>query len=185
MRDKSKKLLSVAAAAVLSSTFFFAGCGASAYKGDNLGNSYVSNATVSSNGGFAVQKGDFVYCINGYESYTASNVYGDAVKGALMRISVSDLNDKKYDKAKTVVPSLFVAQDYTSGIYIYGDYVYYATPTTDKNLETGAIDNTKIDFKRAKLDGTEAPMSDYYFRLENNASKYRFVEEGGTVYCLY
>lgn len=185
MRDKSKKLLSVAAAAVLGSTFFFAGCGASAYQGDNLGNSYVSDAPVSSNGGFAVQKGDFVYFINGYESYTADNTYGDVVKGALMRISVSDLNDKKYDQAKTVVPSLFVAQDYTSGIYIYGDYVYYATPTTDKNLETGAIDNTKIDFKRAKLDGTEAPMSDYYFRLENNASKYRFVEEDGTVYCLY
>lgn len=184
MRDKSKKLLSIAAAAVLGSTFFLAGCGTTAYKGDVLDN-YVSAAEVTSNGGFAVQKGEFVYYINGYASNTADNTYGEVEKGALMRISAQDLKDGKYENVKTVVPSLFVAQDYTSGIYIFDDYVYYATPTTNKGYGTGEASNESLDFKRASIKGDKAPMEDYYFRLNNKASKYRFVKVGNVVYCLY
>ena len=185
MRNKMKKLFSVLmATAVLGGTFAFAGCGNGAYKGDEL-DGFVADAAVSSNGGFAVEKGDFVYFINGAEEYTVDNTYGEVVKGALMRVSKADLAAGKVsgDAVKTVVPSLFVAQNFDAGIYIYGEYVYYATPTTDKNLD-GVVENSYIDFKRAKLDGSEAP-SDYFFRLSNNASKYRFVEVDGVVYCLF
>jgi hypothetical protein len=44
----------------------------------------------------------------------------------------------------------------------------------------GEVNNSWIDFKSAKLDGTET-MKGYYFRLSNNAVKYRFVEENGVV----
>ena len=102
-----------------------------------------------------------------------------------MRISKTDLAAEKYDQAKIVVPSLFTAQDFNAGLYIYGDYVYYATPTTDKAVEDGTVQNDWIDFKRAKLDGTDT-MSGYYFRLSNNAANYRFVQgEDKTVYCMY
>lgn len=185
MRDKTKKLLAVASATLLGASLFLTGCGSTTdYKGDKI-NDYVSNAAVSSNGGFAVQKGDFVYFINGVEGYTADNVYGEVLKGSLQRIKAADLQSGNYDEVKTIVPSLFVAQDYTSGIYIYGDYVYYATPTTNKNMVSGETDYTSIDFKRAKLDGKQGPMEDYYFRLKKNSSRYRFVEEGNVVYCLY
>lgn len=184
MRDTSKKILSVAAAAVLGSTLLLGGCGATAYKGDAL-DGYVSEATVESNGGFAVRKGDFVYFINGYASHTGDNTYGVPEKGALMRISVADLNAGNYAKVKTVVPSLFTAQDYTSGIYIFGDYVYYATPTTNKDVQTGELSNGSLDFKRASIKGDAAPMDDYYFRLSSNSSKYRFTEVDGVVYCMY
>ncbi len=185
MRNKVKKLLSLfLATACIGTTLAFTGCKDDSYKGDVV-NDYVSNAQVRSNGGFAVEKGDFVYFINGKESYTANNAYGEVTKGALMRISKADLQAGKTDSLKTIVPSLFVAQDFASGIYIYGDYVYYATPTTDKDIGDGSIANTHIDFKRAKLDGSEAPMSDYFFRLSNNSANYRFVEEAGKVYCVY
>ncbi len=185
---KSKKIISIAAAAVLGlSALALTGCDDGGYKGEKL-DGYVSAATVSSNGGFAVEKGDYVYFINGQEDSTADNTYGKAVKGALMRISKADLAAGKGEEAKIVVPSLFVTANYESGIYIYGDYVYYATPTTDKNKD-GQIANGSLDFKRAKLDGSEAPMGDkkeYFFRLQTNSVKYRFVEEdNGEVYCLY
>ena len=110
-----------------------AGCNEGNYKGDKL--DYVSSETDGvSNGGFVVEKDNYVYFINGAEDYTASNKYGEVTKGALMRIAKSDLDDSKYQNAEVVVPMLFVAQNFNSGIYIYGDYVYYATPTTDKNL---------------------------------------------------
>ncbi len=185
---KSKKIISIAAAAVLSfSTLALASCGSKEYKGDKL-EGYDSAATVSSNGGFAVEKGDYVYFINGKEENTVDNTYGNVVKGALMRISKADLAAGKGEEAKIVVPSLLVSGNYDSGIYIYGDYVYYATPTADKNND-GSVANTSLDFKRAKLDGSEAPMggkNDYFFRLSSNTVKYRFVEDGENgVYCLY
>ena len=187
--NKSKKIISIVAAATLAfSTLALAGCGAKKYAGENLEGAYDAAAAVSSNGGFAVEKGDYVYFINGAESNTADNTYGDVVKGALMRISKTELTEAKYDAAKIVVPSLFVAGDYTAGLFIYGEYVYYATPTTDKDTKTGEVANSYIDFKRSKLDGSEAPMNgknDYFFRLATNTAKYRFVEEGGVVYCMY
>ncbi len=195
MGNKGKKIVGfVAAITMMGATL--ASCGDTSYKGDKLPG-YVSAAEVVSNGGFAVKKGDFVYFINGSENYTASNSYGDVVKGALMRISTQDLNSGAYDKAQTVVPSLFATPSIKAGIYIFGDYVYYATPTTDKNLD-GEVENTWIEFKRAKLDGSAAPEK-RFFRLSTSSSdstyvtNYRFVTDGvdrnsdgkEDVFCLY
>ena len=195
---KGTKILSLAAALTLGvSTLTFTGCGKEGgYQGEETLAQYqaamANGGEVSSNGGFVVEKGGFVYFINGVESTTANNGYGAPVKGSLMRISKADLADKKYDQAKIVVPSLFTAQDFKSGLYIFGDYVYYATPTTDKNV-SGETGNSLVDFKRAKLDGTEAPMGGYYLR-KSASTVYRFVQVAGVdrnndneddVFCLY
>ena len=189
MRKTVRKLVSLVAVATLfGSTLAMSACG-DYYKEKALGD-YTASATATeagkSNGGFAVEKGDYIYYINGREDYSETNEYGNVTKGALMRIKKTDLTAgtaEAYAKAEVVVPMLFVAQNYKSGIYIYGDYVYYATPTSGKNMK-GEVTNSWIDFKRAKLDGSET-MKDYYFRLSNNASNYRFVVENETVYCLY
>ena len=182
MWNKSKKIVSlVAAATFLGAAFTMGACNKGDYKGNKV--DYQSTtAEAVSNGGFVVEKGDYVYFINGEEDYTATNAFGDVVKGALMRIKKADLNDGKYDSVQTVVPMLFVSQNFDAGIYIYGDYVYYATPTTDKNM-SGQVENSWLDFKRSKLDGTTS--KDYLFRVSNNATNYRFVEVDGVVYCLY
>lgn len=184
MRNKCKKILSlVAAATLLGSTVALTSCG-DYYTQTALSGYVSSDNKASSNGGFAVEKDGYVYFINGSESYTADNTFGEAVKGSLMRISANDLSSGNYNKAETVVPMLFVAQDYTSGVYIYGDYVYYATPTTDKDRH-GEIANSHLDFKCAKLDGSEA-MKKNFFRLSKNATVYRYVQASdGVVYCLY
>ncbi len=185
--NKSKKIISVVAAATLAlSTFAFVGCGSSAYKGETLTKD-TSAVDLSTNGGFVVETGDFVYFINGVEAYTADNAYGTPVKGSLMRIAKTELALGNFSAAQLVIPSLFVASDYTAGIYIYGDKVYYATPTTDKN-NVGQIENSYLDFKWSKLDGSEAPMggkNNHFLRLSSNSSVYRFVEQDEKLYCLY
>lgn len=182
MRNQTKKLLSfVAAATMLTSTLALSACGD--YKLDDALSLPGTEATVNSNGGFAVEKDGYVYFINGAEDYTAGNKFGDVVKGSLMRIAKSDLSAGNYNKADVVVPMLIGSQNFETGIYIYGDYVYYATPTTDKNLQ-GVVENSWIDFKRAKLDGSDT-MAGYYFRLSSNSANFRFVEVDSTVYCLY
>ena len=184
MRNYGKKILGiVAAATMLCSVAVAAGCGTPDFKMEKP-NATDYAGEVASNGGFAVEKGNYVYFINGVESNTADNTYGAVEKGALMRITKAQLAAGEYDKAVTVVPSLFVAKNYEAGIFIYGDYVYYATPTTEKNLE-GKVENSYIDFKRAKLDGTEKAMSGKFFHLASNSAFYRYVEIDGVVYCMY
>ncbi len=194
MRNKGKKILSlIAAIATMSATVSFAACGKEGYKGEKLPAGYDATAAVESNGGFAVKQGDFIFFINGSQTYTADNTYGKVEKGSLMCITTAQLEKGEFDQAKVVVPSLFAAQNFNAGIYLYDGYVYYATPTTDKNMH-GEVENSWIDFKRAKISENEGPMDGYFFRLASNTSNYRFVTEKGVdrnkdgkddVFCLY
>ena len=180
--NKFKKLFSlIAAVTLLGGTF----ASMTACSGDYALSTPIAAATgeVSENGGFVVKKGEYIYFINGAEEYTASNEYGEVVKGALMRIKESDVKAGK-GTAETVVPMIVGSQNFESGFFIHGDYVYFATPATDENMD-GEIANNWIDFKSAKISGNAEVKENYYFRLSNNAAKYRFVEEGGIVYCLY
>lgn len=175
MRKASKAILSSVLALGLSCSALVGCSNNSALSGDISGE-------VVSNSGFVVQKGNYYYFINGVETAEASNKTGEVVKGSLMRIAKSDLDAGKFGNAETVVSSLMVAGDYTSGIYIYGDRVYYATPTTAKNKD-GEVMSSYLDMKSTKLDGTDT--SDVYLRMTDNTAKYRFVEVEGTVYCMY
>lgn len=178
MRKIYKSILAVAACALMTvSVCSVAGCSPNI----QLDGDYSSGEVIS-NGGFVVEKGNYIYFINGQEDYTADNK-GEVVKGALMRISVSDFRAGSYDKCETVVPYLMVAGDYDAGIYIYGDRVYYATPTNTKST-SGTIQNSYLDFKSSKLDGSDTSDS-YYFRASDNTADYRFVEVDGVVYCLH
>lgn len=178
---KSVKKFAIVFLALVMVLAVFAGCGGD-FSSKPL-DGYSSSGEVTSNGGFVVQKGEWIYFINGSEEYTADNTFNKVQKGSLMRIKESDLAAGNYDKTDVVVPLLMVSQDYTSGLYIYGDYVYYATPTSTKNKD-GKVENSYLDFKRSKLDGSST-MRDYYFRISDNTTVYRYVEVEGTVYCLY
>ena len=68
----------------------------------------IPQGEVVSNGGFVVEKGDYVYFINGVETYTSDNTYGNVVKGALMRSKKADILAGDAE-AETVVPSRRVA----------------------------------------------------------------------------
>lgn len=185
MGNKAKRIISlVAAATMAASALALAACDTKPYGLKNPLSYTESNNDASSNGGFAVEKDGYVYFINGQALSDANNEYGKVQKGSLMRISKTNLESGKYDQADVVVPLLFVSGNVDSGIYIHGDYVYFATPTTDKDLDGNVLVGS-LDFKRAKLDGSEV-MSDYYFRTSTNSVQYRFVKgDDGDLYCMY
>ena len=108
MQDKKRKIIStIAAFALTAASLTMAGC-SSSYTGETLGGDI--SGTVVSNGGFVVEKGDYVYFINGSETYTAENVYGKVEKGSLMRIKKSDLDAGNYENTDVVVPLLISSQ---------------------------------------------------------------------------
>lgn len=142
-----------------------------------------TDAEAVSNGGFAVEKGDYIYFINGVESNTADNTFGDVVKGAVMRISKSDFSARNYSSVDTVVPQIAYSGNSNAGIFIYGDYIYYATPSTEKTSD-GEVQNSYLAFKSTKLDGTGTTKS-YFFQSSSNSVEYRYVEVDGVVYLVY
>lgn len=131
----------------------------------------------SSLGGFGVETENYIYFINGVGNSTDDNTFGLPKTGALVAVSKNDTTKKCI-----VVPKLFVAKDYTSGLFIDGDYVYYGTPSLDKT-SSGAVANNELHFARTKLDGTS---TDFYFKASSLSTEYRIVKgQDGNVYIVY
>lgn len=138
---------------------------------------------VSSNGGFLVETGDYVYFVNGVASNTDDNTFGEVVKGSIQRLAKSDIEEGNYRNSQTIVPLVVYSGSHDAGIYIYDDYIYYTTPTIEMNAD-GEVLNSQLDFKRTSLDGSET-MTDYFWQSTDNTVDYRYVEVDGTVYILY
>ena len=173
-----KKIIVLLVAIVTCACALFTGCNNSTGYDNKL--SIDANGAVSSNGGFAVVKGEHLYFINGIASYTEDNTYGDVQAGALYRVKLSDLANPKDANPEQVIPALFVAGDLTSGFYIFGNDVYYASPVTTKNKE-GVVENTKLDFIKTSLNGkTSVTLK----TVADRNTQYRFVESNGVVYLV-
>ena len=170
--------------------------------------------TVYSNGGSAVQYGNYVYFINGNRGYDdadgTANIWGDVVKGALYRAELSGTKDgseftvtanadtglefvtsKGLDSEENIVdivdvqliaPKTIGTSGYAGGIYIFDDYVYYASPNNQQNKE-GVVQANKIDFFRTKLDGSRTQK--IFTTTEDSASNpYGFYKYDGSVYLV-
>ena len=132
------------------------------------------SGAVSSNGGFAVVKGDYVYIVNGSVANTADNTFGKVVNGGIISVKTSDVGSD-FAKAEMVVPKMVYTEYYGegSGIFIAGDYVYYPTPSDKKN-SAGNVKNTELEFWRTKLDGTDSSI---ILTVSSLSTPYRFYEE--------
>jgi hypothetical protein len=181
MRKRFTKIICVITAVISSLCVGFAAA-CSDYKSAAVTKD-TTQVVDGTNGGFLVQTGDYVYFVNGKATYTDDNTYGDVVKGSIQRISKKNLADRNYTDTETIVPLVAYSGYYDSGIYIYGDYIYYATPSTDKNSD-GEIQNQKLEFKRSKLDGSET-MRSYYYQASSNSIAYRYVQVDNVVYLVY
>jgi hypothetical protein len=184
MRKQLTKIICVTTAAISAlSAGLLSACGN--FKSDGVSVKDTTLNAVTSNGGFLVQTGDYVYFINGITDNSGDNTYGSVVKGSIQRISKTNLKNHNYTSTDTIVPELAYSTYYDAGIYIYDDYIYYATPSTGKNSE-GVVQSQRLEFKRAKADGTEA-MNGYFYQASSPALEYRYVKTSSSspVYLMY
>lgn len=173
-----KKIILLIVAILTCACAVLTGCGDST--GYKNGLNINSQDAVSSNGGFAVVKGDYLYFVNGIAAYTDDNTYGDVQTGGLYRVKLADLANPKDATPEQVIPALFVASDFTSGFYMFGDSVYYASPVTEKNKE-GVVENSKLDFIKTSLDGATSTIVK---TVDDKATQYRYVEANDVVYLV-
>ena len=143
----------------------FAGCG-------NTKWSEVTNdvSGVTSNGGITLYHDGWVYFVNGIKENSESNLKGKIVQSGIYRAKADQDGNilyketpstqaedddkeekeevKEFEKIEPVVKSLVGFKD--GSIYIFGDYLYYATPCTSKNKK-GEMLNKKTEFHRYDL----------------------------------
>lgn len=172
-----KKLLTgILTLFMLVGVVFACACGSSSWEKPTL----VDGGAVLSEGGFVLETENYLYYINGSADYDEDNDFGSPIKGSLMAVTKTSLKSGDL-KTEIIVPKLFVAQDLNAGLYIYDGYVYYGTPSTDKN-SSGDIACDELTFCKTKLDGTS---TEKFFTIESLSYEYRIAEKGGEVYIVY
>lgn len=145
--------------------------------------------TVYGNGGYAVRKGEYVYFTNaifeGNLTYKRNN-YGKEKLSAIYRAKLNaqgviDTNEDGIPTGSQIVAKQ-IAGFSNSGIYIFGNYIYYATPRITKDSD-GDVVNDLISFKRIKLDGTDHKT---IYNLEKRGEDFKFemYQANGRVYVL-
>lgn len=130
-------------------------------------------------GGFVATTNNYVYFINGVESYSTSYKNGKVTKGALMRVA----NDKfaSGDAAyETVVSKMLVSDDKNAGFYIYGDSVYYAVPSLEKDKK-GNAKSDQLNFFSTKLDASKTSSKIANKDFAHGAT-FRYIQSGENVY---
>jgi hypothetical protein len=153
------------------------GCNEGSWEGTTMKN---WGAKISGNG-FITETANYIYFINGADTYGGDNTFGAPVKATLMAADKSTIGTDNV-KTQIVVPKLFVASDYKAGVFIYGNYVYYGTPSTNRN-NSGNVASDELTFMRTKLDGTESKT---FFTVESNSVEYRFIKgENGKIFLVY
>lgn len=177
-------------------SFCFVGCGGLSTLRENP----ASDATVYGNGGLAVQKGDYVYFVNGYintSDVADTNHFGKIDHSAIYRAKLTDGKvvetnvetdedgEKIVDKTQSIndleiiVPK--VAGFEYSNLYIFGDYIYYSTPNNLKDRK-GEVQSTHLHFYRARLDRAGGNDLLYSTDAENTEVSVTMYSIGDEVY---
>jgi len=173
--------------------FSLVGCGTITLKGGPK-----KADPVTSNGSMAVRKGDYLYFVNGFISNAdlkgQQNDYGNVKKGGIYRaklvngelmydIETTDDEEeiKTLKNVELLVPKL--AGFEFSGLYIYGNYIYFATPNTEKD-EEGETRFDLTDFYCVKLNGGEIHRLANGVNIKNLAD-FAFTGIDNRVYLTY
>ena len=181
-----KKLLTILSCLIMF-VCILTGCGNKGLQGGP-----VAEDTVYGNGGYVVRKGNYIYFANSYSTKTLSendNEYGDETLAAIYRAKLNNQGIVETDedgKLQNVeILAKQIAGFNNSGIYIFGDYIYYATPKTLKvksDIGTSELLEGLVSFERIKLDGT-GHKTLYSINTLGEDLKYSFNLVGNNV-CL-
>ena len=153
-------------------------CGGAGWTASSLNDPGATDGADYARVGFIAETENYIYYLNGVATTTDDNAFGVPVKGALMAVSKGDLTSK----TEVVVPKLFTSKNYEQGLFIFGGYVYYGTPSTNKT-SSGAIATSDMVFTRSSLDGKAT--TEALYTVGSHSTDYRFVESDGVVYIVY
>lgn len=153
----NKKIIAVIAL-VLVLTIGLVACNGKTYKASGVadGNKYASSP-VENNGSFVVKQGGYVYFVNAYVGADAENKFGKQEKSCLYRAELDDNGNIIEGSRVALVNKNIYSTSTKSGIYVRGNWIYFASPNTDKT-KSGEVNTTYLDFFRVSLDGKKTEL---------------------------
>lgn len=162
---------------LLALTIGLTACNNKQYKQDAVTGMEL-DAPVTGNGGLVVKQGKHIYYINAYTGADADNTFGKQTKTSLMRAEL-DADGKLVEGSQIVmVPKNIYSGSTQSGIYIYNNYLYYATPNVDKD-KSGNINTVYLDFYRTSIDRT---VTELVYTVKGRSADFRF--SGGNIIVM-
>lgn len=152
-----------------------------------------ASANVYGNGGSAVVKGDYLYFANAYIDYNNlsinDNNYDDKSPFktyAIYRTRLTEdgriSTDADGNPKGAEILTYNIGGFSYSGLYIFGNYLYYATPFSRSN-QSGSTSKGLVRFERVKLNG-EGHETLYSEESFDSSSSYKMVYADGNVYIV-
>ena len=126
----------------------FAACDSTKY--GPIGSTEFAGSEVVNNGGLVVKQGGYLYYVNGMDSTSnitkpSDNYFGKAsVKGSIMKSEIKE--DGTLGKTDVVVPKMFYTSASNGGFYIYGEWIYYMSPSTKTDNQSNVLTSQLVEF---------------------------------------
>jgi len=150
---------------------------------------------VLGNGGLAVQKGNYLYYVNGFKAVDSEEHTQDGsyTHGALMLMKlnsdgsiVTDENNLIKDDYYITMSNRLCGFEATS-LYIAGDYLYFTSPSKD-NTKEDSVDpiwaKDYVEFYRIKLDKTSEPERIYQAGVKYSEVEFEYYSSNNNVFIL-
>ena len=172
-----KKLILVISLVVI--MLLFTACGKESYKFKALQGGPSLSDPVIGNNSLAVQKGSYVYMVNGVAAATSGdNKFGTPIKGAIYRLKLSSSGE--VEETLLMAPKVFYSRNADNGLYIEGNKLFYMSPSTQKD-KSGSTLYYYNDIFSVNLDGTGTKK----VGTVDTFTWSTFVTIDGKVYFLY
>lgn len=163
-------------------TLGLSGCGKS--KAEIVDTSIASNG----NGGMVVTCGDYVYFVNGYNSYSTVNAgkNNNYNVGGLYRAKVTLAGQLNYNEDGFVVNAEKLSGNLagfeSTSLYVFGNHIYYSTPVTEVDKK-GNSQTDKLEFRRVSISGGSTEKL-YTSKVSATNVDFEFYYAEGKVYLL-
>lgn len=173
MAKFSKKLIIVIAVMLLCSLALVA---CTSYKFVPVTGGQADKPT-ESNGGFVVKQGDYIYFVNGKQAYENikvkdDNTYGKVLKGSICRVKKNV--EGLYEDFQVIVPRLAMNKNYKQGFSIFGNWLYYVSPSIKTDKE-GNLQTTFTEYYRCHIDGSK---TEKIATIEGDSLQFKFTATG-------
>jgi len=155
----------------------------------------TSSVGTSSNGGLAVQKGDYLYFVNGFQNV-------DSMKEQNTKYTLGALMIAKLDENGNVITEENGSLDYdyynymskrlcgfeATNLFIGGDYLYFTSPCEENESEGSSSDpvwaKDRVEFYRIKLDKSGEIERVYQSNVKYSEIDFEYYYINGNTYIL-